>query len=142
MLSIQPLLTASAHASRSSASTRRAVDVWPGPKVRSAVAISWGRSSAAADHQHADRLLYCILPFTIGIERGPLPRAVFVMSEPELIDGAIGEPDTGDARLLEIGRKAGTCTPVYADPGRTLLLLPPPLLQRMQAAQHRARALS
>lgn len=69
-------------------------------------------------------------------------RVVFPMSELELLQRAEGELTDGDARLLEIGRRRPGGPLAYAEASRTLLLLPPPLLQRMQAAQHRARALS
>lgn len=63
---------------------------------------------------------------------------VFPMSEAELLQRAEGEPTDGDARLLEIGRRRPGGRLVYADAGRTLLLLPPPLLKRMQIAQELA----
>lgn len=62
-----------------------------------------------------------------------------IWSEYELIDQACAAADTGDARLFENGYSDG---PLYCDPGRTLFLVRPAMLERLLLAQAAASLLA
>ncbi|MEY2689206.1 MAG: hypothetical protein RL375_3404 [Pseudomonadota bacterium] len=63
-----------------------------------------------------------------------------VVSEHEhLARWAVGHQTTGDARLLETGFGPGGVH--YCDPNHTLLLVSPPVMQRLLQAQKRVRML-
>ena len=62
-----------------------------------------------------------------------------IWSEYELIDQSSAAVDTGDARLFENGYSDG---PLYCDPGRTLLMVRPVMLERLLLAQAAASLLA
>lgn len=56
-----------------------------------------------------------------------------ICSERELLDEALGDRETGDLRLFEIGHSQGR--PRYADPARTAFFVSPATATRLGAVQ-------